>query len=307
MRPDRTSFFLSAALVLAACDGSGGSGGGAMIAAPTPSPSPAPAPVPSPSPSPSASSSPNLAGATDGSTLQIRRACSSAQVVYQNGRIAGVGVSPITLPSVTSAQYMLTPDRIISLGQTFYKGTATQQFTLFESLADFSFVVVNRPAGTASSSTYGLTDAGGLCFFAGGLPATSTTLSSSYEGRLDGLLQFSDFTIRLFPSQVTATINPATGTGTLQVNLAGYSNAFSDFSGQIVLPMQPFTANLTVNGTQVVGSSISGLNGYSGTMAGELVGQRGMALAFELHNSFGEVVWGVIALNDGACQGCWDY
>jgi hypothetical protein len=241
--------------------------------------------------------------------LQVRLACSSAPLIYRGGTLFDIGgTTSITLPAAASLQFVTGPDRLIGFGDTYYRGTTEQYFTPFVSLSDFTVQLANTPDGTAPSATYGFSDRGGLCFFAAGLPATAATaIASSYVGRLDGLHQFDAFTQRLFPSKVTATMDPVSGTGTIALNLASYSSPFTDFSKQTAGALLPITANLAVNGTHVTANSVTGFPGYTGAMSGELVGQRGMALVFELHNAAGDVIWGAIALDDPSCKGCWDF
>lgn len=298
-------------IALAGCGG-GESSGGSVAVAPTPSPSPSPTPSPSPSPSPTPSSSAsvtaNLAGAVNGSALTLQRACSSAKLQYVNGQISDIlDITPITLPAATNVQFFSGQDRIVGLGDTFYRGATGTLFTPFGSLSDFTMLIANKSGAATPSSTFGFTDRTTPCFFAAGLPAApSAALSTNYEGRVDGLNQFDAFVQRLYSSNATAVMDLATRTGKLTLELFAYSQAFGDFTKLQRNRLLPITADLTVSGTQVTGSNLTGWSGYSGTLTGHLVGVRGMALAFEMHSG-SDVVWGAIALDDPSCSGCWDY
>jgi hypothetical protein len=113
--------------------------------------------------------------------------------------------------------------------------------------------------------------------------------------------------LRLFSSDASAKFEPALAKGTVTITLSGFPAAFESPAGQNRVAIGTLTAELAVSGTQVTATTISGLPGYTGTMAGELVGERAMALAFQLRASDGSVVWGIVALDNESCQGCWDY
>ena len=91
------------------------------------------------------------------------------------------------------------------------------------------------------------------------------------------------------------------------MDLEGYAAPFPDFSTESRAALGTVTANLSVTGTQVIATGITGLTGYSGTITGKLVGADGMILVFELHDSSGNVVWGSAAMDNPTCTGCWDY
>lgn len=295
-------------LAIVAQSGCGGSGGNdvapGVIASPAPTPSPSPAPSPSPT-----STSTNLAGAQAGDTLQFTSVCSPAAPVYQNGAITGLQtIEPAALQPSSTARYLGGPERIDAFGGTFYRADNGTWFDRFQTLDDFTLNVARRTASASPEVTFGYTDRTSLCFFAGGLPVnTSSALQVGYTGTVDGLMQTSSATLRLFSSDASATFQTTQAKGTVTLTLSGYTAPFVDQTAPDRVDIGTVTAELAVNGSQVTATTISGLPGYTGTMSGEIVGQRAMALAFQLHAADGSVVWGIVALDNESCQGCWDY
>lgn len=301
---------LPVALAIASCGGGGGtSPTPSATVTPTPSPSPTPSPTPTPSPS-STGTVANFAGAQVGSQLQVRRACSSAPVLYVNGAISGLqSIGTVTLGATETAMFQAgTLDQISIFGETFNRSSrGDENFTLFESLSDFTVAFVNTTASPPPSATFGYTDRTSLCFFAAGLTPSSPAIQAGYDGRVDGLYQTPSGTQRLFASTADATVNVSTGTGTLKLQLAGYPGSFPDFKAQTPTAIGTVTANLAINSSQVTVSSISGPSGFTGTLVGQLAGSDGMILVFELHDGSGSVLWGAAALDNASCRGCWDY
>ena len=215
----------------------------------------------------------------------------------------------VTVQAPETGRFLTGPDRIEAFGDTFLRvPTAdSRQFSLFGSLSDFSMAVVNTLATLPPSATYGYTDRTTLCFYATGLAPPSNALQAGYDGRADGLFQTAAGARRLYGSVVDATVNSAAGTGTLTMELTAYASAFPDLAAQTPTPVGKVTANLIFADGQVTASGITAPAGFTGTIAGEIVGPDGLILVFEFRDAAGSVIWGAAALDNFVCRGCWDY
>lgn len=302
---------------LAACGG-GGSTAPAPSPAPGPSPTPTPTPSPTPTPDPSPTpaptpgprptGSPNLAGATDGSTLRLQRACTTAAVTYASGRVSGLqAIVPATLSASTMAYTAAAPARLTYEGEAHFLSSENAEFLFYDSLSDFPLAIVNTAVFPAPAVTFGYGARGGLCFFAGGLTATVPTGTLVYDGTVDGLAQGAGGTLRLIRSSADVTMDFAANSGTLSLVLRGYPDAFAPLTGQTQTTIGTLTANLTVSGTTVTATGVTGPAGYTGTVQGELVGATGMALAFQLRNAGGDVIWGAVAVDGATGRAAWNY
>ncbi|MGX7952446.1 hypothetical protein ACWPM1_07745 [Tsuneonella sp. HG249] len=217
-------------------------------------------------------------------------------------------IGPVSFQPASTAQYLTNPDRIITFGDTFYRGVDRHFFETLYSLSDFSLQFVHKVGNTNPEVTYGFTDYTRPCFFVGGLPSTTTSaLQREYIGTVDGLSQTPSRTSRLFQSYAEATFDTALGVGIVKLHLGGYPSIFESPTTQTISQIAIVEAALAVNGDQLSASTVSGLGGYAGTMSGMLVGQQAMALVFHLQASDGSVVWGIVALDNESCSGCWDY
>lgn len=300
---------------LVACGGGGGSSGSpAPSPAPTPAPSPTPTPTPDPSPTPAPTpgprptGSPSIAGASNGATLRLQQACTSAAIVYSAGRVSGLqSVLPATLATTTMVYTSTSPERFAYQGEEHFLAGENAEFLFYDSLSDFPLAIINTATFPAPAVTFGYGARGGLCFFAGGLAASVPTGTVVYDGTVDGLAQSAGATRRLIKSSADVTMNFAAGTGTLSLTLKGYPDAFAPLTGQTQTTIGTLTANLTLNGTQVTASNVAGPAGYTGTIQGELVGATGMALSFQLRNAGGDVIWGAVAVDGSPGRAAWNY
>lgn len=302
----------------AACGALLACGGGGTTAPPAPSPGPSPAPTPTPMPNPGPTpaptpgpiptGSPNLAGARDGATLRLQRACTTAAITYSGSRVTGLqSIVPATLSATTIVYTALPPDRLAYEGEEHFFANLTPDFGFYESISNFPLAVASTALFSAPTVTFGNGARGGLCFFAAGLPATVPTGNLTYDGTVDGLAQSAAGTRRLIRSSADVTMNFTAGTGTVSLVLKTLPDAFAPSSGQLQTTLGTLTGNLTLNGTQVTVSNIAAPSGYTGTMQGELVGTAGMALAFQLRNGAGDVIWGAVAVDGSAGRAAWDY
>lgn len=297
----------AACVALIGCGGGGGSGGGTS-AAPSPSPTPDPSPTPAPVPSPPGVGTAALAGAINGSTLRLQKACTSAPIVYSGGMVSGLqAIVPATVSADTANYSTAGPTSLTYQGEQHFQVRGNPEFAFYESPSAFALAIVNTTTFAAPAVTFGYGTRGGLCFFAAGLAATVPVGQLVYDGTVDGLAQSGSGTRRLIKSSADATMNFAAGSGTLSILLKGYPDAFGPLAGQAQGTIGSLTANLTLTGTTVTAANVTGPAGYSGTMQGELVGATGMALAFQLRNATGEVIFGAVALDGAAGRGAWDY
>ncbi len=309
MRIGKGLFAAAACGALLACGGGGTPAPSpAPTPTPTPTPTPNPSPTPAPTPGPKPTGSPDLAGATNGSTLRLQRACTTAAITYSSGRVSGLqSIVPATVSTTTMVYTSLAPERFAYEGEEHFLAGENAEFLFYDSLSDFPLAIVNTATFPAPAVTFGYGARGGLCFFAGGLAATFPTGTLIYDGTVDGLAQSASGTLRLVKSSADVTMNFAAGTGTLSVVLKGYPNAFAPLTGQTQTTIGTLTANLTVSGTTVTASGVTGPSGYTGTAQGELVGATGMALAFQLRNPGGDVIWGAVAVDGAPGRAAWNY
>lgn len=313
------SLAVAIAVSLVGCrgDSSGGSGGQNSITSPAPTPSPPAPPPPPPTQSPAAPAR-TIAGASPGDTLVGIQTCARDGAVRDSeGHVIGltdftsakidnfvtlkyVAVDSFELdlngfggPSYVPADKRTSPDR------------AYDQF-LNRTQGEFFLFKDGGPFGSFTFATLGLDNSSGLCFFAVGLQPSSLPNigSDTYFARADGIAKVDGQLLRLFGTEGRLDVNYETGAALLELTINGRGHPFADFTGQVATSIATVRATLQLRERGGFSASLSGSNGYTGSVTGMLVsnernvsgrGGAGAVLTFELRNSQGEVMTGAIA------------
>jgi hypothetical protein len=161
------------------------------------------------------------------------------------------------------------------------------------------------PFGSFTFGTLGLDNSAGLCFFAAGLQPPSIPFSGTgdYFARADGIARVGGQTLRLFGTTGVLDVNYGTGAGSIQLAITGRGNAFGDFTSQPATGITMATATLQFKSGAFASSVLSGSNGYTGTIMGQLVsntanvsgsGGAGAVFTFELKNAQGDIITGAV-------------
>jgi hypothetical protein len=154
----------------------------------------------------------------------------------------------------------------------------------------------------AVNATFGrlFTETWGLCFFAAGLVAGTLPGSgtATYTGSSDGLAIINGMPRRLFGSAVSVSLNYATRTATVQIDLAGRDPAFGEFANAAPLPIGRATAQLTfaADTGYFADAPLAGPGGSTGSMTGQLFRQgNGAGFVYTLNFANGDKLIGSAA------------
>lgn len=175
---------------------------------------------------------------------------------------------------------------------------ATQgEFFLFES---------GGPFGSSTFATLGMYNYAGLCFFAVGVEANSlpTVGVGDYFAGADGVARVGGQTLRVFGTTGNLDVQYASQVATLTLTVVGRGDPFGAFTARPAVELTTVTANLRVRGYSFESISVSGSNGYTGTVSGFFVGNEanasgvggsGAVFTFELRNAQGDMIVGAVA------------
>ena len=287
-----------------------------------PTPTPTQTAIPTPTPTPTATSTPasDPGGALLGSlevpgNLRGLLPCYSGAVQTKDGRVTDVApggtVKTDNFFSISvGSDYTYTTDTN-GFGGVTYDPSSRVGGTAFEVFvkANSELQIAKRPSDL-QFATYGMnSDYDYVCFFAV-MPEKTVdapeTGQKTYIGVADGLYTTASDTDRLYGTEAIFDLDPTTpGTYDLTIHLRTVEKAFDEPAGQTQTSIGSATARINYSGPasfgQFKGVSLSGPDGFSGTVRGYLGGYNrlGAIFVFSMQNEAGDVIWGVIAA-DGA-------
>jgi hypothetical protein len=269
----------------------------------TPSPVPTPAPVPGPL----------AAGASAGSSISGPYACAAATLTFVDRPNPNPGITSLValgqgqvfdlltvqLPRADEYQYGFVPtvfapaDKIVSETGVYDQFVTDGELNIYRNQGPV------RPDWATLGLVSNRAD-GSLCTFALGLPVSDRPASGArtYNGMADGIALVGGEVRRLFGSPAALTVDYASGTGTLRLDLSGRTDAFGNFVASQATPTATVTGNLSSSGGGFTGNLQSASGGFSGSVWGNLFGPqaRGAGVAFALSDGAGNRIIGSAAL-----------
>lgn len=312
--PEARPALVLLAILLCAC---GSQGDGApvpdVVVAPPPAPSP-PSTTPPPSPPPPpAPPGPLIANVSPGSRLSGQQVCATGQATFAPQADGGerlVSISALTGGRLTNNRLTISYLQE-NMYQTDVNGFGGSRFSPQNMLPKPSraydyfrisaeeFELYRNAEHPIIYATFGRwSDHSGICFFAAGAPATSFLVDGMYEftGLGDGIVVGSGGTRRLFGSTAIVRMDANRRTVQVTLRLSGREAPFGEFLDSAPANLGEATAQLTYAGPEFSVSPLSGPDGATGTITGEIYGNLvSVGLVFELVYPNGDRIIGAIA------------
>lgn len=315
--------------ILGACgDGGSSSPGPAATASSTPTPTV----TPSPSTNTANSPGPLPAGSYPRENLVGHAVCADGSGTFQSRSDPSPGLAAFSLTSAPSLTFfeigVVGQDEYFTEPSWAYDGPrywfspafkvasnvqGFDSFLFFNTEGGIQLTIARLAAQEAIWATYGTrSSAKDLCVYAVSLaralpPLEATTLA--FAGNVDGFIADPAVTHRLYDSRATLAVDKTRWGGTLKLEIRATDQPFGDYRSRTSQPVARFEALLTGQPEKLSGPLRSDDGAWTGRIEGTVGPPRDRAavFAFSVTHTDGREMFGVAALGDPTCPGCWDY